>query len=108
VRAPRDRSQQAGGQACAGRLGALCADLSNPAVSQAEAAGSVRALAVASAVGGPVLLVAFAFVCWTLVGRSLQPVSRLRSGAEEIAARAGAPKLSFDPLVRKIEALLEA
>lgn len=55
------------------------------AVSQAEAAGSVRALAVASAVGGPVLLVAFAFVCWSLVGRSLQPVSRLRSGAEEIA-----------------------
>jgi len=56
------------------------------AVSQAEAAGSVRALAVASAVGGPVLLLAFAFVCWTLVGRSLQPVSRLRAGAEEIAA----------------------
>ena len=31
-----------------------------------------------------------------------------RENAEEIAARAGAPKLSFDPLVRKIEALLEA
>ena len=56
------------------------------AVSQAEASGSVRALAIATAVGGPILLVAFAFVCWLLVGRALEPVSRLRTGAEEIAA----------------------
>jgi signal transduction histidine kinase len=60
------------------------------AVSQAEATGSVRALALATAVGGPVLLAAFALVCWTLVGRSLQPVSRLRAGAEEIAAAGSA------------------
>jgi signal transduction histidine kinase len=56
------------------------------AVSQAEASGSVRALAIAIAVGGPILLAAFALVCWLLVGRALQPVSRLRTGAEEIAA----------------------
>ena len=56
------------------------------AVSEAEATGSVRALAVATLVGAPVLLAAFALVCWLLVGRSLQPVSRLRAGAEEIAA----------------------
>jgi signal transduction histidine kinase len=56
------------------------------AVSQAEATGSVRALGVASAVGAPLLLAGFALVCWLLVGRSLQPVSRLRTGAEEIAA----------------------
>ncbi len=31
-----------------------------------------------------------------------------RENAEEIAARAGADKLSFEPLIRKIEALLEA
>jgi hypothetical protein len=30
-----------------------------------------------------------------------------RENAEEIAARAGAEKLSFDPLIRKIEGLLE-
>ena len=45
------------------------------AVSEAEATGSVRALAVATLVGAPVLLAAFALVCWLLVGRSLQPVS---------------------------------
>lgn len=56
------------------------------AVSQAEASGSVRALGIAVAVGGPVLLAAFALVCWLLVGRALEPVSRLRTGAEEIAA----------------------
>jgi signal transduction histidine kinase len=56
------------------------------AVSGAEAAGSVRALAFAIAVGAPVLLAGFALVCWLLVGRSLRPVSRLRAGAEEIAA----------------------
>jgi signal transduction histidine kinase len=56
------------------------------AVSQAEATGSVRALSVATAIGGPVLLATFALVCWLLVGRSLQPVSRLRAGAEDIAA----------------------
>ena len=42
------------------------------AVSQAEASGSVRALAIATAVGGPILLVAFALVCWLLVGRALR------------------------------------
>jgi hypothetical protein len=31
-----------------------------------------------------------------------------RENAEEIAARAGANKLSFDPLIRKIEGLLES
>ncbi len=60
------------------------------AVSQAEASGSVRALAIATAVGGPILLVAFALVCWLLVGRALEPVSRLRTGAEEIAAAGSA------------------
>jgi signal transduction histidine kinase len=56
------------------------------AVSDAEAAGSVRALALATMVGAPVLLAGFALVCWLLVGRSLRPVSTLRAGAEEIAA----------------------
>jgi signal transduction histidine kinase len=60
------------------------------AVSEAEATGSVRALAVATVVGAPLLLAAFALVCWVLVGRSLQPVSRLRAGAEEIAAAGSA------------------
>ena len=31
-----------------------------------------------------------------------------RENAEEIARRAGVEKLSFDPLIRKIEALLDA
>ncbi len=66
--------------------GDLAADTVLVAVSQAEANGSVRALAVATAIGAPVLLAGFAGVCWLLVGRSLQPVSRLRTGAEEIAA----------------------
>jgi signal transduction histidine kinase len=56
------------------------------AVSQAEATGSLRALAVATAIGAPLLVAGFALVCWLLVGRSLRPVSRLRTGAEEIAA----------------------
>jgi hypothetical protein len=31
-----------------------------------------------------------------------------RENAEEIAARAGAKSLSFEPLIRKVEALLES
>jgi signal transduction histidine kinase len=56
------------------------------AVSQAEATGSLRALTVATAIGAPLLVAGFALVCWLLIGRSLRPVSRLRAGAEEIAA----------------------
>jgi signal transduction histidine kinase len=79
------------------------------AVSEAEATGSVRALAIASAVGGPVLLAAFAAVCWLLVGRSLQPVSRLRRGAEEIAAAGSADdrRLPVPPAQDEVRRLAE-
>jgi signal transduction histidine kinase len=79
------------------------------AVSQAEATGSVRALAIATAVGGPVLLLAFGLVCWLLVGRSLEPVSRLRAGAEEIAAAGSADgrRLPVPPAQDEVRRLAE-
>jgi signal transduction histidine kinase len=79
------------------------------AVSEAEATGSVRALALATVVGGPVLLAAFAAVCWLLVGRSLQPVSRLRRGAEEIAAAGSADdrRLPVPPAQDEVRRLAE-
>jgi signal transduction histidine kinase len=51
------------------------------AVSSTEAARSLRVVTLVLAVVVPLLITAFAFVCWFLVGAALRPVAALRRGA---------------------------
>ncbi|RZS91753.1 signal transduction histidine kinase [Motilibacter rhizosphaerae] len=54
------------------------------AVSAAEARSSVRLVTVSLVVLVPLLLVAFALLCWFVVGSALRPVEDLRAGAEAL------------------------
>jgi signal transduction histidine kinase len=61
------------------------------AVSSTEASSSLRVVALVLIVGVPLLIGAFAVVCWFLVGAALRPVAALRRGAAEVTeAGAGA------------------
>jgi signal transduction histidine kinase len=54
------------------------------AVSSTEASRSLRVVALVLVIGVPLLVGAFAFVCWFLVGAALRPVAALRRGAGAI------------------------
>jgi signal transduction histidine kinase len=54
------------------------------AVSSTEASRSLRVVALVLLIGVPVLVAAFTFVCWFLVGAALRPVAALRRGAGAI------------------------
>jgi signal transduction histidine kinase len=54
------------------------------AVSATEASRSLRAVVLVLVVGVPLLVAAFALVCWFLVGAALRPVAALRRGAGAI------------------------
>jgi signal transduction histidine kinase len=54
------------------------------AVSSTEATRSLRVVAIVLLVGVPLLIGAFAVVCWFLVGAALRPVAALRRGAGTI------------------------
>jgi len=54
------------------------------AVSSTEASRSLRVVALVLVIGVPLLVAAFALVCWFLVGAALRPVAALRKGAGAI------------------------
>jgi signal transduction histidine kinase len=54
------------------------------AVSSTEASRSLRVVVLVMVVVVPLLIAAFAFVCWFLVGAALRPVAALRRGAGDI------------------------
>jgi signal transduction histidine kinase len=75
------------------------------AVSSTEAARSLRVVVLVLVVGVPLLIAAFTFVCWFLVGAALRPVAALRRGAEAITEAGTGSRLPV-PATRDEVALL--
>ncbi len=67
------------------------------AVSSTESARSVRVVALVLLVGVPLLVLAFAGVCWLLVGAALRPVAELRRGAGAITETGTGARLPVPP-----------
>ena len=67
------------------------------AVSGAEAARSLRVVALVLGVGAPLLVGGFGVVCWILVGAALRPVAELRRGAEAVTETGTAARLPVPP-----------
>jgi signal transduction histidine kinase len=63
------------------------------AVSSTEASRSLRFVALVLIVGVPLLIAAFAVVCWFLVGAALRPVAALRRGAGDITEAGAGSRL---------------
>jgi signal transduction histidine kinase len=63
------------------------------AVATTQARATVRLVSLALVVLFPLLLIAFAAVCWRVVGAALRPVEQLRRGAEEVSGGAALGRL---------------
>ncbi|MGZ4596327.1 MAG: sensor histidine kinase [Actinomycetes bacterium] len=75
------------------------------AVSSTEASRSKRVVAVVLLVGVPLLVAAFAVVCWFLVGAALRPVAALRRGAGDISEAGTGSRLPVPPTHDEVERL---
>lgn len=77
------------------------------AVSSTESARSVRVVALVLLVGVPLLVLAFAGVCWLLVGAALRPVAELRRGAGAITETGTGARLPVPPTRDEVARLAE-
>lgn len=75
------------------------------AVSSTEAARSLKVVSVVLLVGVPLLVGAFAVVCWFLVGAALRPVAALRRGAGAISETGTGSRLPVPPTRDEVERL---
>jgi signal transduction histidine kinase len=75
------------------------------AVSSTEAARSLRVVTIVLLVGVPLLVGAFAVVCWFLVGAALRPVAALRRGAGDITEAGTGSRLPVPPTRDEVERL---
>lgn len=77
------------------------------AVSAEDVTHSVRLVAVAAGIGGPLSIVAFAVACWMLTGSALRPVDVLRRGATRITDAGSRQRLPVPPARDEVRALAE-
>jgi signal transduction histidine kinase len=77
------------------------------AVSSAEASRSLRVVGLVLVVGVPLLIAAFAVVCWFLVGAALRPVAALRRGAGDITEAGTGSRLPVPPTRDEVARLAE-
>jgi signal transduction histidine kinase len=77
------------------------------AVSSTEASRSLRVVVVVLVVVVPLLIAAFAFVCWFLVGAALRPVAALRRGAGAITEAGTGSRLPVPPTRDEVARLAE-
>lgn len=75
------------------------------AVSLGQVTDTVSLVATATAVTVPVLVLAFALLCWLLAGSVLRPVAELRRGADEITGTGAARRLPVPAAVDEIHRL---
>ena len=77
------------------------------AVASTEASRSLRVVMLVLVVGVPLLVAAFAFVCWFLVGAALRPVAALRRGAGAITEAGTGSRLPVPPTRDEVARLAE-
>jgi len=77
------------------------------AVSSTEADRSLRVVTIVLLIGVPLLVAAFAVVCWFLVGAALRPVELLRRGAGAITVAGAGSRLPVPPTRDEVARLAE-
>jgi len=76
-------------------------------VSVQDVAHSLRLVAAAAGIGGPLAIAGFAVACWLLTGSALRPVDVLRRSATRITAAGSDQRLPLPPARDEVRALAE-